>query len=188
LTGDVDWQALLSPPSGRSDLDRLADVDGMISVVGQDVYAAGYQGRMAALAAESGQVLWSRELSTYAGLSADWTNVYSVLEGGEVIAMSRRTGTEVWRNESLLRREPTVPISYKSTVVVGDLEGYLHFFSNTTGEAVARIRSGKNPMTNPPVVVGERLYVQTDKGELTAYSIPEPTPRSAPDIAGDERD
>lgn len=188
LSGDVEWQALLSPPSGRSDLDRLADVDGMISVVGQDVYAAGYQGRMAALAAESGQVLWTRELSTYAGLSADWTNVYSVLEGGEIIAMSRRTGTEVWRNETLLRREPTIPISFKSTVVVGDLEGYLHFFANATGEAVARIRTGKNPHTNPPVVIGDFLYVQTDSGELLAYSIPEPTPRSAPDIASDDRD
>ncbi len=188
LSGDVEWQALLSTPSGRSDLDRLADVDGMLSVVGQDVYAAGYQGRMAGLAAESGQVLWTRELSSYAGLSADWTNVYTVLDGGEVVGMSRRTGTEVWRNVSLLRREPTIPIPYRSTVVVGDLEGFLHFFSNASGEPVARVRTGKNALTNAPIVIGDYLYVQTDSGDLTAYSIPEPTPRSAPDIASDDRD
>ena len=63
-TGDVEWDSMLAPPSGRSDLDRLSDIDGDIAVVGQDIYASGYQGRIASLAAESGQVLWARELST----------------------------------------------------------------------------------------------------------------------------
>lgn len=185
LTGDVEWQAFLSPPSGRSDLDRLADVDGMISVVGQDVYAAGYQGRMAALAAESGQVLWMREVSTYAGLSADWNSVYSVLENGAVVAMSRRTGTEIWRDESLLRRDPSLPISYKTTVAVGDFEGFLHFFSATDGKPVARIRPSKSALTTPPVVFGDNLLVQTDDGSLISYSIPTPKSRTAPDIASE---
>jgi outer membrane protein assembly factor BamB len=140
---------------------------------------------MAALAAESGQVLWMREVSTFSGLSADWSNVYTVLEGGEVIAMSRRTGTEIWRDESLLRRDPTLPISYKTTVAVGDYEGYLHFFSATDGRPVARIRPSKTALTNPPVVVGDNLLVQTDDGSLISYSIPTPTPRTAPDIASE---
>ena len=38
-TGDVEWDSMLSPPSGRSDLDRLSDIDGDIAVVGQDIYA-----------------------------------------------------------------------------------------------------------------------------------------------------
>ena len=36
---------------GGSDLERLADVDGHIAAVGQDIYATAYQGRLAALAA-----------------------------------------------------------------------------------------------------------------------------------------
>ena len=67
-SGDIEWDSMLSMPTGRSDLDRLADVDGSIASVGQDIYAAGYQGRVASLAAESGQVLWAREISTQVGV------------------------------------------------------------------------------------------------------------------------
>ena len=129
-SGDVLWEQLISPPSGRSDLDRLADIDGVISVVGQDIYAAGYQGNLASLAVESGQVLWARDISTFEGVSADWNNLYTVTDEGEIISLTRRTGDEAWRQGSLLRREPTLPTPFSTTVVAGDLEGYLHFFSN----------------------------------------------------------
>ncbi len=185
-SGDVLWQQLLSPPSGRSDLERLSDVDGGIAVVGQDIYAAGYQGRIVALAAESGQALWARELSTFAGVNADFASVYTVLDGGEVVAMSRRTGTETWRQESLLRREPTLPVSFMSTVATADLEGFLHFFANETGEPVARVRVSRSAVSSTPVVISNRLYVQSDDGSLTAYTIAEPQrTRQAPDIAND---
>ena len=97
-SGDVQWQQMLSPPSGRSDLERLSDVDGNIAVVGQDVYAAGYQGRLAALAAESGQPLWAREVSTSAGAYADFGSVYTVLGGGEIVAREKRDTQQVIHN------------------------------------------------------------------------------------------
>lgn len=186
-SGDLQWESMLAPQTGRSDLDRLADVDGVIAAVGQDLYAAGYQGRVMSLAAESGQVLWAAEVSSYVGVTADWNNVYTVGENGEVVALSRRTGTESWRNDSLLRRDATVPVPFNTAVVVGDFEGYLHFFSNLDGRPVARLRAGKKAVTAPPYVMANRLYVQSDSGTLTAYQVPEPRqPRRAPDIAEDE--
>ena len=187
-TGDVQWENMLSPPSGRSDLDRLADIDGDIAVVGQDIYASGYHGRVASLAAESGQILWARELSSYEGVSADWSNVYTTLENGEIVALNRTTGTEVWRQGALLRREPTVPVSFRSTVVVGDLEGYLHFFSNVDGEPAARVRAGKHAIIGTPIVVADRLYVQSDDGTISAWVVKEPKQdkRRVPDTAEED--
>ena len=184
-TGDVQWDTVLSPPSGRSDLERLADVDGMISVVGQDIYAAGYHGKLAAVAAESGQILWSHDISTYEGVSADWDNLYTVDEGGEVIALMRQTGDESWRQGSLLRREPTVPVSFGTMVVVGDLEGYLHFFSNFDGHPVARVHMGGQAISADPIVVANRLYVQSDSGTVAAFVVEQPKgkERKAPDTA-----
>lgn len=183
-SGEIEWESMLSPPSGRSDLERLSDIDGQISVVGQDVYAAGYQGRVAAIASESGQIMWAREISSYEGVSADWNSVYTVDDTGEIVALSRRNGSETWRQDSLLRREPTLPISFNTTVVVGDLEGYLHFFSNIDGEPVARLRMGKQAISGDPVVVANRLYVQSDSGSIAAYAVQEPKrQRNAPDIA-----
>jgi outer membrane protein assembly factor BamB len=186
-TGDIVWDAVLAPPSGRSDLERLSDIDGQISVVGQDIYAAGYQGRVASVAAESGQVLWAREISSYVGVSADWNSVYTTNDSGEVIALTRRNGQESWRQSSLLRREPTLPVAFNTTVVVGDLEGYLHFFSVIDGKPVARLRQGSAAISGTPVVISDRLYVQSDSGNLTAYAVrpPKRSPNE-PEIADDE--
>jgi len=186
-TGDVVWEAMLSPPKGRSDLDRLSDIDGPIAVVGPDVYASGYQGRLAAVASESGQILWGRDVSSYVGVSADWNSVYTVRDGGEIVALSRREGNELWRNDDLLRREPTLPVAFHTTVAVGDFEGYVHFFSNLSGEPVARVKLGGAAITNAPVVLADRLYVQSDAGKLAAFQVVEDRPkRQAPDVAADE--
>ncbi len=186
-SGDIEWETLLAPPSGRSDLERLSDIDGAITAVGQDIYAAGYQGRIAAVAAESGQLLWATEISTYEGVSADWTSLYTTQDNGTVIAMSRRNGAEDWRQDALLRREPTLAVPFDTTVVVGDFDGYLHFFSNVDGEPAARERFGNDAISADPYVMGERLFVQSDNGSLSAWVVRRPDrPARAPDTAADD--
>ena len=186
-SGVTQWEAMLSPPSGRSDLDRLADVDGSMAVIGQDIYAAGYQGRLAAVASESGQIIWARDISTHVGVGIDFANVYSIDESGELIALLRRNGSEVWRQDALLRREPTSPVAFDNAVAIGDLEGYVHLFSNIDGRPVARIRVGKGLLSGAPVVIGDRLYVQSESGKLEVYAVRRPErKRDAPDIAAEE--
>ena len=181
IGGETSWEVVLSPPTGRSDLERLSDIDGAMAVVGQDLYATGYQGRTAALAAESGQVLWSREISTHVGLGADQENVYIVSEGGELIALARQNGNELWRQDALLRRKPTAPVPFEDTVVVGDLEGYVHFFSEEDGRPVARVRVGKQMHSSAPVVIGGKLYVQSETGRLEVFEVRRPEPEPAED-------
>ena len=186
-SGTVAWDVLLSPPQGRSDLDRLSDIDGALAVVGQDVYATGYHGRLAALAAESGQVLWSRDISSFRGVAADWNSLYTIRDEGELIALTRRNGSEIWRNDSMLRREPTLPIPFGTTVVVGDLDGYIHFFNTVDGVAVAREKFGGKAITSDPFVMGNRLFVQSDSGQIAAYVIVDDRPkRTQPDVMEDE--
>lgn len=186
-TGVTAWEAVLSPPSGRSDLDRLADVDGALAVVGQDVYAAGYQGRLASVASESGQILWARDISTHVGVGVDFSNVYSLDGEGEILALLRRDGSEVWRQDALLRREPTTPVPFDNAIVLGDFEGYVHFFSNVDGRPVARVRVGKGLLSGAPVAIGDKLYVQSESGSLEAYAVRRPErKRDVPDIAAEE--
>ena len=141
---------------------------------------------MGSIASESGQILWTRELSTFEGVSADWNNLYTVNDEGVVIALTRRNGDETWRQESLIRREPTLPVAFQSTVAVGDFEGYLHFFSNFDGDPVARVKVAGQAISVEPVVVADRLYVQSDSGNVSAYIVQQPRlPRNAPDISDD---
>ena len=185
--GTTQWEAMLSPAAGRSDLERLADLDGSIAAVGQDIYASGYRGRVASLAAESGQVLWARDMSTLSGVSADWNNVYVAIDDGEVVALLRRNGTDVWRQAALIRRDPTTPVPFHTAVAIGDFEGYVHFFNSADGMPVARVRVGRGMISGAPVTIGGRLYVQSESGVLEAYAVPEPEPRGdVPEIAADE--
>ncbi len=170
------WEVVLSPPTGRSDLERLADVDGPVAVVGQDIYASAYQGRLAALAAESGQTLWTRDISTFVGVGADSENIYVASDTGEVLALSRANGSERWRNDALLRRGPTAVVPFEDSVVVGDFDGYVHFFSKDDGSTMARVRVGKGMLSGPPVVIGDRLYLQSETGRLEAFEIDRPEP------------
>lgn len=186
LDGTTRWEVMLSPPTGRSDLERLADVDGTLAAVGQDLYATAYQGQLAALAAESGQVLWTREISTHVGLAADLENVYIVSETGELISLRRANGAEAWRHDLLLRRTPTAPVLFRDAVVVGDFEGYVHFFSNADGTPTARVRVGKGMISDRPKVIGGRLYVQSESGRIAAFDVEMPDAEATADTPADQ--
>ena len=105
-------------------------------------------------------------------------------DDGEVIALARNNGADTWRNDDLLRRDPTLPVPFHTTVVVGDFEGYLHFFSSIDGDPVARLRFGRKAITSQPLVVANRLYIQSDDGTLAAFEVVQNRPkRNAPDIS-----
>jgi outer membrane protein assembly factor BamB len=163
------WEMLVSPPSGRTEIDRLSDLNATIRVVGDDIYIVGYQGILSALAVESGQVLWSREISSHSGIGVDFSNLYVSGERSDLLAVVRSSGRELWRKEILLHRDITGPTAFNSSVVVGDFEGYVHWFDANDGELQARTRAGSDRVTGPPLVVNEMIYVLTDGGKLYAF-------------------
>lgn len=166
--GDVVWDAFLTQPSGRTELDRMTDIDGYFGVLGDDVYVSGTNGRTVALAVESGQVLWSREVPSYSGLGLDWNAIYVTDQLSEVVAIDRSRGTGLWRQDKLRRRVLTAPVPYGPTVVVSDFEGYVHFLSASDGEFLARQETG-SAVTSPALVVGDMVYVVNEKSTLNAY-------------------
>ncbi len=167
--GSPIWESLVNPPSGRTEVDRLADLNSTVSVAGDDVYATAYQGRVSALARESGEGLWVKEISSYNGLGTDFINVYVTDDKSEIHALARRSGREMWRAADLRNRDATGPAVVGNSVVVGDFEGYVHWFSASTGKLQARVRAGGAHITSAPVVFGGIVYVLTDAGKLYAY-------------------
>ena len=169
--GDVLWDVMLAPPSGRTEIERLIDLDSTAVLVGNDLYAISYQGRLASVAAESGQLLWSQELSSYSGIAGDSTSIYVATTDSELMSVSSASGRELWRLELLLNRGITGPVLHERSVVVGDYKGYLHWFDVFTGELEARVRLDRKPVSAAPLVVGDLLYATSDGGEIAAYRI-----------------
>jgi outer membrane protein assembly factor BamB len=168
-TGDILWQAQVSTPRGRSELERLADIDAGVRVAGDEVYAVGYQGRIAMIARDSGQIWWTRDLSSYRDIGMDEGQLYVATSDGDVVAMRRRDGGVAWQQTGLKRRGLGAPVLHGGAVVVGDFDGYLHWLDRETGRFVARERPGRTRFATTPIVIGDRLFVIDDGGEITAF-------------------
>lgn len=167
--GTVLWETAVAPPRGRTELERLSDIDSRVMVSGDNVFAVGFQGRIAMLALDTGQIWWSRDLSSYRGLALDDEHLYVATSEGDVVAMTSRTGGETWRQKALAYRGLSAPVVLGNYVVVADFEGYVHFLDRSNGEVVARVKSGGKRVSNPPVVSGDMLIVINDDGRVSAF-------------------
>jgi len=165
------WEQRVAIPQGRSELERVVDIDGGLLLSGGTLYVGTYQGRAAALDVESGRVLWQRDASTYSGVALGYGSVYLSLADGTVESVDERSTTALWRNESLARRQLSAPAVFSSYVVVGDKEGYIHLLSQVDGRFVARERIDSNGVRARPVVDGDWLYVYGNGGKLVAMTI-----------------
>ncbi|WP_273526791.1 outer membrane protein assembly factor BamB [Pseudomonas sp.] len=165
------WEQRVAIPQGRSELERVVDIDGGLLLSGGTLYVATYQGRAAALDVESGRIQWQRDASTYSGVALGYGSVYLSLASGTVEGVDERSTTALWSNDALARRQLSAPAVFSSYVVVGDREGYLHLLSQVDGRFVARERIDSSGLRARPVVEGDWLYVVSNDGKLVALTI-----------------
>ncbi|MDY0250363.1 MAG: outer membrane protein assembly factor BamB [Pseudomonas sp.] len=165
------WEQRIAVPSGRTELERMVDIDGSLLLSGNTLYVATYQGRLAGVDAQSGQVLWQREASSYVGVAEGFGNAYVSLADGTVESVDERSSSAMWSNKSLLRRQLSGPAVFSSYIAVGDLDGYLHVLSQVDGRFVARTKIDGNGLRVQPLVVGGWLYVYGNGGKLVALTI-----------------
>ncbi len=168
-TGVARWDAPVAEPRGATELERVADVSGTPALLGREICATSYQGRIACIDAGNGSLRWAREFSADVGPAIDQRYVFGADEQGTVAGFSRDTGGSLWRSTSLSGRGLSAPVSYGRAVVVGDKEGYLHFLSREEGAMLARINLG-DQVRAAPVVAGANLIVQTRDGKLVALT------------------
>lgn len=161
-SGELRWENTIAVGRGRTEIERLADVDATPQVVGPDVYAVSYRGRLVNLAIDSGRIMWATDMSSYNGLSVDWTTVYVAAADDVVVAVNRSSGAELWRQDVLRMRRLTAPTPFGQSVVVGDFDGWLHWLDAITGTIQARHRAGKSAFVTAPVSGGELLVVQNE--------------------------
>ncbi len=173
IDGEVAWDIALTVPEGRSEIQRLVDIDGRSELYGRILYAASYHGRIAALDVTRGQILWARPFSSNTGVSVGTDAVYSSDDRGHVWALDRNNGATLWKQDKLQARSPTRPVIFQDYVVVGDVEGYVHVMARSDGRFVARIQVDPDGILVPPIVDGDRLMVLSRGGQLAAFTLNE---------------
>lgn len=172
LDGAHAWEQIVAEPEGRSELDRMADIDGEIQVSGEDVYAVSYHGQTMSLTLANGRPLWNRDIGSYSGLALQGDKVLVADSAGTVWALDRNTGGALWKQTALARRWLTTPVVQGDYAVVGDFDGYLHWLKLDTGEIVGRARVEHAVIRGTPQVSADGvLYVLTTEGKLAAFRL-----------------
>ncbi|HHJ13302.1 MAG TPA: outer membrane protein assembly factor BamB [Gammaproteobacteria bacterium] len=165
------WEAPIAVPRGRSELQRMVDLDADAVVRDGVLYVVSFQGRLAAVSLSRGRLLWSREMSSWAGIAVDLQQVYVSDDEDAVWALDRRSGASLWRNTDLRRRTLTRPVVVGGFVAVGDAQGYLHLLSRIDGSMAGRTRVDRDGIQAAPVSLGERLLVLGTGGRLVMYRL-----------------
>ena len=166
------WEARVSVPSGRTELQRLVDVDAEPVIADGVTYAVTFQGRLVALDARTGEALWRREMSSHSGIALDERRIFVSDTEGVIWGLSRDTSSTLWRQEKLKGRRLGAPATYRGYLLVGDFEGYVHWLDAATGEILGRVRVGDDEVLVRPVVAGDVVYVLGNGGDLAALSAP----------------
>ncbi len=169
--GHQQWQTAIAESAGIFAIQRMIDIDADPVIVGSRVYAATYQGRVAALNLSSGREIWNHDISSYAGIASDGNQVFVSDAKSHIYAFNAANGTVLWQQDLLYARTTTGPALLGNYVVVGDAEGYLHWMSKQDGHFVARTYVNKSGIIATPIVENNILYVYTKDGHLAAYSV-----------------
>lgn len=167
--GHVLWQQRIAISKGKSDIERLTDIDGKSILYKKVIYIPSYRGNLTAINPFSAQVLWRKPYSSYRGLAAANDTLFLSSDQDVVHAVDTQTAAEVWRQDLLLNRKLNSPVTISGAVAVGDKQGYIHFLAQDDGRFIARHKIGA-ALIGDMLVKDNVLYVLSNNGRLTAMS------------------
>lgn len=166
--GAAVWEATVALPKGSTELERVADVTSSPVVSGSLVCAAAFQGRVSCFDAGSGNVVWSRDISSSAGMDIDNRYVYVTDDKGAVLAFDRNTGASVWKQDKLLLRNLSRPVALGDVVAVADYQGFVHLLRPSDGALIGRVTTDGSAVRAEPVKTSDGVLIQTVNGGLFA--------------------
>ncbi|MDP2904054.1 MAG: outer membrane protein assembly factor BamB [Methylovulum sp.] len=170
--GKYVWETSVAIPKGRSEVERLVDIDVDPIEAAGVIYTASYHGGVSAVAALDGEVLWRNEIiSSHTGLSNDWRYLYLSDSESHVLQLDQRSGSSLWKQQDLHQRNLSAPVVYDNYVVVGDFEGYVHWLSTSDGRQLARVQITDSPIEAKPIVVENTVYIYAKDGTIAALTV-----------------
>ena len=160
----------MSVPRGRSEVERLVDIDADIAIDDEGIYVANYQGKAARLEPGRGQIVWSTPLSAGSGIALNDVGLIVINEDDSIIKLDKETGQQLWINDTMPGRRLSPPAFTPSgDILIGDVEGYVHVLDANDGSLLGRARPGRSAIVARPLRIDDTVYVQALDGALTAY-------------------
>jgi outer membrane assembly lipoprotein YfgL len=172
LNGSSRWEATVATARGINDVERLVDLVGRVSRVGDSVCARAFQAAVGCVDTSRGAVVWTQRANGSEGLGGDGASVFGTEADGKVQAWRRTDGQRAWVHDKLLHRGVGTPLALGRSVVVGDGFGFVHLLSREDGSLLTRLATDGSPVAAAPVAAGNTLLVVTRDGNLYGF-VPE---------------
>jgi len=170
-SGRVLWEHRIALPQGRSELERMTDIDGDLLQQGGMLYATSFQGKVTAIEISTARIRWQKDISSFLGPDEGFGNLYLVDTNDHLYALDINSGDIVWRQNNLFLRQLTPPVTFGNYLVVGDYAGYLHVVSQLDGHFMGRKKIDGDGIRSTMVAQGDRLYVYGNSGKVIALEI-----------------
>lgn len=171
------WSDALARTSISTTVGSLTDIDADPIIHSGRVYALGQGGRMAAYELVTGQRIWELNLAGIStpAIAGEW--IFTLTDDARMLAIARSSGKIRWitqlaryRNEEK-KKDPvfwTGPVLAGSSLYVASSEGQIWRLG--TGEGSAQLfQDLKQPVSVPPVVANQTLYILDDSGTIHAF-------------------
>ena len=167
--GSIRWEAPLASPRGTNDVERLVEIVGRTSRVGNNLCARAFQSSVGCIDAERGSVIWTQTAAGNEGVDGDENAVYGVESNGTVMAWKRADGNKLWSSNRLRYRHLTAPLVLGRSVVIGDSTGEVHMLSREDASPLNRLTTDKSGIAAAPVDAGGTLVVVTHDGGIYGF-------------------
>jgi len=165
------WEASIAQVRGATEIERIADVTGMLAADQRIVCGVAYQGRLSCFDLANGNPVWSREFSGLSGVSQDEAMLYATDASDTVQAFDKQRGSGVWKQAALSNRNVTAPTPLGSLVAVGDGLGYVHLLQAGNGAFAARVATDGSAIVGRMLALDGGLVVQTANGGIFAFKL-----------------
>lgn len=169
-TGAVIWEAAIAAPRGSNELERLVDLVGGVSRVGNVVCARAYQTNVGCVDAARGSLLWTRVANGADGVHGDDQLVIGAEPDGRIVSWQRANGERGWSSDRLRYRSLTSPLVLGRSVAFGDSTGWVHLLSRTDGAPLNRLGTDGSAIAAAPVLAGQTMVVVTRNGGVFGFA------------------
>ncbi len=167
--GGLIWESAVSFPKGFSEIERLNDVTSRPSLEEGRLCVVSYQGKIGCAELRTGNLVWSKDFSSYTGTTQSLEFVFAADEKSHVTAYRASDGVQVWQNTQLTWRDVGEPLAVGRVVMMGDKQGYVHLLNQNSGEMISRIRHDSTPVSAAPIASSGVIIIASQGGKIAAY-------------------
>ncbi len=162
--GTLKWLTIISSRSGRNDLESQRDAEMNILVSKDRLFYGHYQGDIASLDLNTGDIIWSSPLSFVNNLSIHDSSILGSTTDNVLVSLDKASGFMNWKNE--VNKDITEPFIIDKIVMIFSTDGTLFGYDIENGKKVYEQEYGYDIHPKTEFIIEKNnIYFQSGDGD-----------------------